>query len=178
MSLFRERWLSHLQTTHARETCQLVTSQVIILLTNLHEILYTFQPLWWNINALHLLLPHFQEEMKLNNCGGHTFSICVHLYFPFFIKFNIYLSLKTTHNRSNKNEIGHTHIPVTFNTKFNWNSLSNLGWNKWTYIRFELVTAVVMKSIFWDVTPCSLLIVNLRFGGISPPFSVSKNKPS
>jgi hypothetical protein len=31
---------------------------------------------------------------------------------------------------------------------------------------FELLTAVVMKStIFWDITPCSPLSVNRRFGG-------------
>jgi hypothetical protein len=32
---------------------------------------------------------------------------------------------------------------------------------------FEVLTAVVMKStIFWDITPCSPLKVNQRFGGI------------
>jgi hypothetical protein len=32
---------------------------------------------------------------------------------------------------------------------------------------FEVLTAVVIKSsIFWDITPCSLLKVNRRFGGI------------
>jgi hypothetical protein len=31
---------------------------------------------------------------------------------------------------------------------------------------FEVLTVVVMKSsIFWDITPCSLLKVNRRFGG-------------
>jgi hypothetical protein len=31
---------------------------------------------------------------------------------------------------------------------------------------FEVFTAVVMKGIiFWDVTPCSLLSCNRRFGG-------------
>jgi hypothetical protein len=34
------------------------------------------------------------------------------------------------------------------------------------YVRFEVFTAVVMKSIiFWDVTPCSLLSCKRRFGG-------------
>jgi hypothetical protein len=33
-------------------------------------------------------------------------------------------------------------------------------------VGFEVLTAVVMKSfIFWDVTPCSLLKVDRRFGG-------------
>jgi hypothetical protein len=33
-------------------------------------------------------------------------------------------------------------------------------------VRFEVLTAVVMKSsIFWDITPCSPLNVNRRFGG-------------
>jgi hypothetical protein len=34
------------------------------------------------------------------------------------------------------------------------------------YPGFEVFTAVVMKSIiFWDMTPCSLLSFNRRFGG-------------
>jgi hypothetical protein len=33
-------------------------------------------------------------------------------------------------------------------------------------VGFEILTAVVMKStIFWDITPCSPLSVNRRFGG-------------
>jgi hypothetical protein len=35
-----------------------------------------------------------------------------------------------------------------------------------SYVRFEVLTAVVMKSIiFCDITPCSPLKVNRRFGG-------------
>jgi hypothetical protein len=35
------------------------------------------------------------------------------------------------------------------------------------YIIFEVLTAVVMKScIYWDITPCSPLKVNRRYGGI------------
>jgi hypothetical protein len=34
------------------------------------------------------------------------------------------------------------------------------------YVRTDIQTAVVMKSsIFWDLTPCSLLKANRRFGG-------------
>jgi hypothetical protein len=34
------------------------------------------------------------------------------------------------------------------------------------HVRFEVLTAVVVKSsIFWDITPCSPLSVNRRFGG-------------
>jgi hypothetical protein len=34
------------------------------------------------------------------------------------------------------------------------------------FIGFEVLTAVVMKNtIFWDITPCSPLTVNRRFGG-------------
>jgi hypothetical protein len=34
------------------------------------------------------------------------------------------------------------------------------------FVGFEVFTAVVMKRIiFWDVTPCSLLSCNRRFGG-------------
>jgi hypothetical protein len=45
---------------------------------------------------------------------------------------------------------------------------------------FEVLTAVVMKRhIFWDITPCSLLKVNLCFGGsLSRQSSGSKNKPT
>jgi hypothetical protein len=35
------------------------------------------------------------------------------------------------------------------------------------HVGFEVLTAVVMKStIFWDITPCSPLSANRRFGGI------------
>jgi hypothetical protein len=35
------------------------------------------------------------------------------------------------------------------------------------FVEFEVLTAVVMKSTnFWDITPCSLLSVKWRFGGI------------
>jgi hypothetical protein len=34
------------------------------------------------------------------------------------------------------------------------------------YLGFAVLTAVVMKStIFWNITPCSPLRVNRRFGG-------------
>jgi hypothetical protein len=34
------------------------------------------------------------------------------------------------------------------------------------YTGFEVSTSVVMKSVsFWDITPCSPLSVNRRFGG-------------
>jgi hypothetical protein len=33
-------------------------------------------------------------------------------------------------------------------------------------VGFEVITLVVMKrSVFWDITACSLLKVNCRFGG-------------
>jgi hypothetical protein len=36
----------------------------------------------------------------------------------------------------------------------------------WHYVGFEVLTAVIMKiTIFWDITPCSPLSVNRRFGG-------------
>jgi hypothetical protein len=35
-----------------------------------------------------------------------------------------------------------------------------------------------MSSVFWDITPCSLLIINRRFGRASPPYSLLMNKPS
>jgi hypothetical protein len=35
-----------------------------------------------------------------------------------------------------------------------------------TYLGFEVITAVVMKSpVFWNIRPCSSLKVNRRFGG-------------
>jgi hypothetical protein len=38
--------------------------------------------------------------------------------------------------------------------------------NEVTYVGFEVLTAVVMKStIFWDISPCGPLSVNRRFGG-------------
>jgi hypothetical protein len=46
-------------------------------------------------------------------------------------------------------------------------------------VRFEVVTAVVMKStIFWAITPCSPLRVNPTFRRNIPPLSLaSKNNP-
>jgi hypothetical protein len=48
------------------------------------------------------------------------------------------------------------------------------------YVGFEVLTAVVMKNIiFWDITPCSPLSVNRRFGGTYRlHFHSQKNKPS
>jgi hypothetical protein len=37
--------------------------------------------------------------------------------------------------------------------------------NKLYYLGFEVFTAVVMKSTIWDMTPCSPLSFNRRFGG-------------
>jgi hypothetical protein len=44
---------------------------------------------------------------------------------------------------------------------------NNIGnWIKDDFVRFEIFTAVVMRSIiFWDMTPCSLLSCNRSFGG-------------
>jgi hypothetical protein len=54
-----------------------------------------------------------------------------------------------------------------------------MGKKKGPPVGFEVLTGVVMKStIFWDITPCSPLKVNWRFGGTSPPSSGSKNRPS
>jgi hypothetical protein len=37
----------------------------------------------------------------------------------------------------------------------------------YSYVGFEVFTAVVLKSIiFWDMTPCSPLSLYRRFGGI------------
>jgi hypothetical protein len=34
-------------------------------------------------------------------------------------------------------------------------------------VQFEVLAAVVIKNtVFWDITPCRLLSVNRRFGGI------------
>jgi hypothetical protein len=40
------------------------------------------------------------------------------------------------------------------------------GIKRSSYLEFEAFTAMVMKSIiFWDMTPCSPLNFNRRFGG-------------
>jgi hypothetical protein len=53
-------------------------------------------------------------------------------------------------------------------------SLLQSGYNVCVYIfilGFEVITAVIMKgSIFWYITPCSLLKVNRRFGRTYLPF--------
>jgi hypothetical protein len=43
------------------------------------------------------------------------------------------------------------------------------------HVGFEVFTAVIMKSIsFWDITPCSPLSVNRRFGGTASIFRVEE----
>jgi hypothetical protein len=38
----------------------------------------------------------------------------------------------------------------------------------WSYVGFDVLTAVVMKSsVHWDIMPCILVNVNRRFGGTS-----------
>jgi hypothetical protein len=33
------------------------------------------------------------------------------------------------------------------------------------------------RSVFWDITSCSLVNISRHFGGMSPPFSWMKSKP-
>jgi hypothetical protein len=40
------------------------------------------------------------------------------------------------------------------------------------------ITLHLKSNIFWDITPCSPLKMNRRFGETSPPSSGSKNNPS
>jgi hypothetical protein len=49
--------------------------------------------------------------------------------------------------------------------------------NSFTYVGFEVLTAVVMKSsIFSDITPCSLLKINLCFGRTCRKISQERNQ--
>jgi hypothetical protein len=49
---------------------------------------------------------------------------------------------------------------------FTKRSVMPIIWEKSVYLRFEVLTAMVMKRfVFWDITPCSPLKVNRRFGG-------------
>jgi hypothetical protein len=49
-------------------------------------------------------------------------------------------------------------------TLFQLQNLYGVEWD-WNIIRFEVLTGVIMKGIiFWDMTPCSYLSVNRRFG--------------
>jgi hypothetical protein len=67
--------------------------------------------------------------------------------------------------------VGFTYLTVSIYEGF---SESNLRWavkktsnekNNFYYVGFEVFTAVVMNSILWGMTPCSLLSCNRRFGG-------------
>jgi hypothetical protein len=50
--------------------------------------------------------------------------------------------------------------------RIEWACLGIAVVNKNCIVGIEILTAVVMKStIFWDITPCSPLEVNRRFGG-------------
>jgi hypothetical protein len=52
------------------------------------------------------------------------------------------------------------HIPIVFIFCYQNHIICN------SYVGFEVFTAVVMNSIiFWDMTPCSPLSFNRRFGG-------------
>jgi hypothetical protein len=47
-----------------------------------------------------------------------------------------------------------------------WIVLETLMKQNIGHVGFEVLTAVVMKStVFWDITPCSPLKANRRFGG-------------
>jgi hypothetical protein len=63
----------------------------------------------------------------------------------------------------------HTPIPCNANPKHtryaHTRTLSSISTAE-TFLGFEVLTPVVMKSIiFWDITPCSPLIFNRCFGG-------------
>jgi hypothetical protein len=61
----------------------------------------------------------------------------------------------------NVSEIG----PVSI-LRWQWLRLALSKGPNWIRVGFEVFTAVIMKTIiFWDVTPCSLLRCNRRFGG-------------
>jgi hypothetical protein len=47
--------------------------------------------------------------------------------------------------------------------------------NELSFVGFEVLTAVVMKSTtFWDITPCSLLSVDVSEEHIASIFTVEK----
>jgi hypothetical protein len=56
-----------------------------------------------------------------------------------------------------------------------WIQFCELNWD----VRFEVLTAVIMNTyIFWDITPCSPLKVNRRFGGTFHLKSKPSRKPA
>jgi hypothetical protein len=50
--------------------------------------------------------------------------------------------------------------------KWTTGPLESIGQNVTLLVRFEVLTVVAMKScVLWNITPCSPVKVNRRFGG-------------
>jgi hypothetical protein len=88
-------------------------------------------------------------------------------------------SNKTTQDKTNKCNKTKQIIIIT---RYPENGVLQDNTNTSTSVGFEVLTAMVMKStIFWDITPCSPLNVNRRFGGTyynSSPLSSLKDRHS
>jgi hypothetical protein len=57
-------------------------------------------------------------------------------------------------------------IPCRFSLHSALHVINNISQVVWLHLGFEVLTAVVIKgAIFWDMTPCSPLKINRRFGG-------------
>jgi hypothetical protein len=83
----------------------------------------------------------------------------------------IYINLSIHINKFCKREIYHNHYTLSgYHSKELSSDFRNVcfvvGHEHTVFLGFEVFTAVVMRStIFWDITPCSPLSVNRRFGG-------------
>jgi hypothetical protein len=78
---------------------------------------------------------------------------------------NTFAQRKTTAPAEYHNQMGNKCVAVAL-ACYTTLTLRSITVIKWTVVRFKVLTAVVMKSkTFWDITPCSPLSVNRRFGG-------------
>jgi hypothetical protein len=97
---------------------------------------------------------------------GSAFPLCVPLPLA-----DIVVTLSLTYLRAhvlpNNLYLSTTYTASHLRLLFNIQRLENFTALIYMYsVRYEVLTAVVMKSsVFWDITRCSPLKVNVRFGG-------------
>jgi hypothetical protein len=85
-------------------------------------------------------------------------------------------SLRSSHGRQVRIQWSDCTLPIAH---FTWADMTLESWIHSSLKVVQIIrTNLYMKStIFWDITPCSPMKVNRRFGGTSPPSTGSKNKP-
>jgi hypothetical protein len=96
-----------------------------------------------------------QEITELGNLQLHNCVDCINRYLTIFRLISVNWSRLECRSIE-------TPFPQIVVGCTRWNTVNQMTW----HVGFEVLTAVVMTSIiFWDMTPCSQLSFNRRFGG-------------